>query len=159
MAIRDRLTTFCSAESVVGAAGTALIGDVVDMSEVRDIGMSNPLYLVISVPTGIITAGAAGTIQFFLVSDAQAAIATGGTATTHITSKAWVTDGDDANDLDAGAYALVAPLPRDVAGNTYERYLGILATIATTAVTQGTIDAYLTFDPPGGWKALADATN
>ena len=72
--IMDTLTEFASAEDVSGAAGTALIGDVVDMQEVRDAGSGRPIYLVMAATTSIITGGVAGTIQFKFVSDAQAAI-------------------------------------------------------------------------------------
>lgn len=156
--ILDELTEFADAVSVAGAAGTALIGDVIDTSVVRNLGNSGkPLYLVIQCATSIITGGVAGTIQFQLVSDAQAAIAVDGSATVHFSTGTFVTDGDDANALDAGATIAVVALPMDGAA-AYEQYLGILAVIATTTVTAGAIDAFLTFDPPQ-WKAYPDAAN
>jgi hypothetical protein len=76
--IMDERTEFADATSSVAAvAGTALIGDVIDLGTVaRDIGSGQQVFLVITVDTEIITAGAAGTIKFQLASDAQAAIAT-----------------------------------------------------------------------------------
>ena len=154
--IFDERTEFADATSVAGAAGTALIGDVIDLEVVRDVGQGQPVYLVITCATSIITGGAAGTITFALVSDDAAAIATDGSATVHFQTKAFVTDDDTLNELDAGATIAVVALPLE--GAAYERYLGILATIATTTVTAGAINAFLTVDPTG-WKAHPDAVN
>ena len=154
--IIDERTEFADATSVAGAAGTALIGDVIDTEVVRDIGQGHPVYLVITCDTSIITGGVAGTITFALVSDDAAAIAADGSATVHFQTKAFVTDDDAANELDAGATIAVVALPME--GAAYERYLGILATIATSTVTAGAINAFLTLDPTG-WKAYPDAVN
>lgn len=154
--ILDVRNRFCWATSVAAAAGTSLLGDVIDLgTAARDIGNGQPLYLVITVDTEIITAGAAGVIQFFLASDAQAAIATDGSATIHLSSPAIVTDDAGANGAlaSAGSTVLVAALPM---GATYEQYLGILSTVTTTEVTAGKINAFLTADPHG-WVATPDA--
>lgn len=154
--IMDERLEFADAASVAAAAGTALIGDVIDLEVIgRDIGAGEPMYLVITVDTSIITGGAAGTVQFELASDAQAAIATDGSATVHWASKAFVTDDDALNELDAG-YTIAVALPMH--SPTYERYLGILAITATTTTTAGKINAFLTHDV-AKWKAYADATN
>lgn len=142
--ILDERNEFADATSVAGTAGTALIGDVIDLgSASRDIGAGEPLFLVLQTDTEIITGGVAGTISFSLASDAQAAIATDGTATVHATTGNLVTDDAAANDtrLDAGGTIFVVSLPQ---GAVYERYLGILATIGTTTVTAGKINAFLT---------------
>ncbi|HEY9155581.1 MAG TPA: hypothetical protein VIM69_10640 [Opitutaceae bacterium] len=153
----DRLE-FADAASVAAAAGTALIGDVVDLGSVqRDVGAGQPLWFVITCATSIITGGTAGTIQFSLVSDAQAAIATDGSATVHLTSRAFVTDDDALNDLDAGEIVFAAPLP--IEGAAYERYLGVLATVGTTTVTAGAINAFLTLDPPNTGKTYNDGVS
>lgn len=157
MAIIDTRLQFADGVSVAGTAGTALIGDVINLSAARDIGIGKPLYVVLRCATSIITGGAAGTIKFQFVSDAQAAIAEDGSATVHFDTGTFVTDGDDANELDAGSYIAVMALPRQ--GNEYEQYLGILATIATTTVTAGAIDAFITDCPPSGWTAYPDAVN
>lgn len=154
--ILDERNEFADATSVAGAAGTVLIGDVIDLgpANVRDIGNGQPIYLVIQSETEIITGGAAGTIEFRLASDAQAAIATDGSATTHISTGSIVTDDAAANDnrLNAGSYIYVGVLPQ---GAAYERYLGILATIGTTAVTAGKINAFLTWDV-AAYRAYAE---
>lgn len=155
--IMDTLAEFADAQSVAAAAGTALIGDVYDLQEARDVGNSYPIYLVLTCDTSIITGGVAGTIKFQVASDAQAAIATDGTATVHMETREFVTDGDDANEIDAGQTIAIFALPME-ALDAYERYLGILAVVGTTTVTAGAINAFLTLDP-SAWKALPDGTN
>lgn len=156
--ILDSLLEFADDESVAAAAGTALIGDVVDLgAAVTDIGNGESVYLVLKTgSTEIITGGVAGTIQFFLCSDSLATLGAGVVAscTTHLTSSVLVTDDDAANSdaLNAGGTIIVAQLPQ----GTYERYLGILCTIGTTTVTAGTINAFLTKDA-SKWIAHADA--
>lgn len=154
--ILDELLEFADATSVAASAGTALIGDVIDLQEARDIGNGEPVYLVIQCDTAIITGGAAGTVKFQLASDAQAAIATDGSATVHFDTGTFVTDGDDANDLDAGATIATVALPME--GKAYEQYLGILCTVGTTTVTEGAINAFLTKDV-SKWKAYPDGQN
>jgi hypothetical protein len=156
--IIDSLNEFADATSVAAAAGTALIGNVIDLGATpQDLGNGEPMYLIITVDTSIITGGVAGTIAFSLASDAQAAIATDGSATTHINTGTFVTDGVDASALLEGAVAYVGAVPTG-AGKAYERYLGVLATVGTTTVTAGAINAFLTKDP-SAWKAYADAVN
>ncbi len=154
--ILDERLEFADAVSVAAAAGTALIGDVVDLgATVRDIGGGDPIYVGITVDTEIITGGVAGTIRFILASDAQAAIATDGTATVHFDTGTLVTDDAAANDarLNAGGLVMFVALPQ---GATYERYLGILCVTATTTTTAGKINAFMTRDPQG-WRAYAQA--
>lgn len=159
--ILDTLNEFADNVSVAAAAGTALIGDVIDLGATpQDLGNGKPMYLVIqSGDTEIITGGTAGTIQFELASDAQAAIAVDGTASTHILTNEFVTDDTGANDAQLGPNKTIfmGALPTG-AGVAYERYLGVLATIGTTTVTAGTINAFLTYDP-SAWKAYADGNN
>jgi hypothetical protein len=158
--IMDERLEFADAVSVAAAAGTSLIGDVIDLSSIgRDIGSGQEVFLVITVDTEIITGGAAGTIKFQLVSDAQAAIATDGTATVHMDTGTLVTDDAAANSakLNAGSILFYGTLPGE--GNVYERFLGILAVIATTEVTAGKINAFLTLDPPRSGRIYAEGAN
>lgn len=156
--ILDERTEFADAVSVAAAAGTALIGDVIDLEVARDIGNGQPVYWVVTTDTEIITGGAAGTIAFALASDAQAAIATDGSATVHAQTKAFVTGAANANDVQLNAGGIIACIALPLEGPVYERYLGVLATIATTTVTAGKINSFLTLDPIK-WKAYADASN
>lgn len=152
--ILDEKLEFADATSVAASAGTALIGDVIDLGSTSNYPANGePLYIVIQTDTEIITAGSAGTIQFFLASDAQAAIATDGSATVHLSSASLVTDDAAANSaaLNAGGTILMAALPM----GTYERYLGILCTTGTTTTTAGKINAFLTKDV-ARWIATAD---
>lgn len=158
--ILDERLEFADATSVAAAAGTALIGDVIDLSSVaRDVGQGRELWFVITVDTEIITGGSAGTLQFILASDAQAAIATDGSATAHYTSRLFVTDDSAANDtaMNAGEVVVAVPLPAE--GPVYERYLGVLAVTATTTTTAGKINAFLTLDPPHTKKLYAEGAN
>lgn len=157
--ILDERNEFADAVSVAAGTGTALIGDVIDLDPATtapnttiDIEGSD-LYLVIQTDTEIITGGSAGTIQFQLASDAQAAIAVDGSATVHITTASLVTDDAAANSaaLNVGGNIYVGKLPN----GSYERYLGILAIIGTTTVTAGKINAFLT-DTPAQYRAYAD---
>jgi hypothetical protein len=159
--LMDERLEFADAVSVAAAAGTALIGDVIDTKPATtspnttiDLEGSD-LYLVVQTDTEIITGGSAGTIQFFLVSDALATLGAGVVAdcTTHLASAVLVTDDAAANSaaLNAGGLILVSKLP----SGSYERYLGILCTIATTTVTAGKINAFLTRDP-ALYRAYAD---
>lgn len=143
--ILDERLEFADALAVAGAAGTVLLGDVVDLgAAARDIGLGDELWFVMTTDTEVITAGAAGTIQFKLVSDAQAAIATDGSATEHLVTAALVTDDAAVNDsrLNAGGLIYAARVPP----GSYERYLGVLSIIATAAVTAGKVNAFLTKD-------------
>lgn len=144
--IVDSRNEFCDATALnTGAAGTYLIGSQIDTGLANNIGAIDELYLVIQVQTGI-TAGSAGTVSFSLASDDSASIATNGTATVHFTTQAFVTG---ATAIAAGTVLACVEVP---AGFTYERYLGILQTTGTTAISAGKIDAFLTTDP-ARWAA------
>lgn len=157
--IMDERNEFADAVSVAAAAGTALIGDVIDLGAAhRDIGAGEPLYLVINVDTEIITGGAAGTVKFQLASDAQAAIATDGTATIHFDTGTFVTDDAAANDSQMNAGGVIAVVALPMEGHVYERYLGILCVTATTTTTAGKINAFLTPDV-AKWSAYAEGAN
>ena len=157
--IMDEYNEFADAVSVAAAAGTALIGDVIDLGDVpRDIGNGQPVYLVITTDTEIITGGVAGTISFILASDAQEAIATDGSATIHWQSQDFVTDDAAANSDQLNAGGIIACVALPLEGAVYERYLGILAVIGTTTVTAGAINAFLTLDPTG-WRSYPESAN
>lgn len=159
--IMDERTEFCDATTVDGTAAptTALLGDVIDLGSVhRDIGNGQQLYLVITTATEIITGGSAGAVNFKLASDAQAAIATDGSATVHWQSKEFVTDDAAANSPQLNAGGVIACIALPLEGAVYEQFLGILITRTTTAITAGAINAFLTLDPTG-WAAYAEGAN
>lgn len=154
--ILDERNEFADEVSVAAVAGTAVLGDVIDLGGDGLDGNSEDIYLVIQTgSTEVITGGAAGTIQFFLVSDSLATLGAGVVAscTQHFATDALVTDDAGNNDsrLNAGGTICAVQLPR----GTYERYLGILRTIAVTTVTAGTVNAFLTHTPRA-YVALPD---
>jgi hypothetical protein len=146
--ILDKRTEFCDATALdTTGTDTDLIGNVIDLGTTsRDVGNGEPLYLVIQVDTAADSLGEA-TVQFHLASDAQEAIATDGSATYH-----WSSAAIGKATLIAGYQVCVIALP----GGTYERYLGILTTTGTAALTAGKVNAFLTKDPHG-WTAYAAA--
>ncbi|PZP09996.1 MAG: hypothetical protein DI607_11970 [Sphingomonas hengshuiensis] len=142
--IIDKRNEFADATAIPTATGTALVGNVIDL------GAGSPtlndveqIYLVLDVETAA-TSGGSATVQFSLASDAQAAIATDGSATVHFQTAAI-----PVANLTAGKRIIAVALPKGV----YERYLGILATVGTAALTAGKIDAFLTSAVPT-WVAV-----
>lgn len=138
--ILDERLEFCDATSLnTGAAGSYLIGDVIDLGGAPTnpgpgAGDSEDLYLVIQVDTAV-TSGGSATVQFHLASDAAAAIATDGSASYHFSTAAI-----PKATLVAGYQVCAVQLPQ----GTYERYLGILQTTAVAALTAGKVNAFLT---------------
>lgn len=132
--ILSKRTEFADATALSTAAtGLALVGDVVDLGTdgINDV---DNVYLVIGVDTAVTSSGAA-TVEFQLVSDAQAAIAVDGSASVHYKSAAIAKA-----DLVAGYTAVRVELPK----GQYERYLGVIANVGTTALTAGKVNAFLT---------------
>lgn len=147
--ILDERAEFCDATSAVINVGNAIIGDVMDLGAaptLQDIGNGQPVYLVIQVDTTFSDAADAGTatIQFQLCSDSTADLAT--SKTIHIDTGAIAIA-----TLVAG-YTLIYALPWSA---TYERYLGLWETVATTNLDAGKINAFLTLNP-SAWTALPD---
>lgn len=148
--IIDKRNEFADA-TALGTSGTGrqLVGDVIDLGAADGIGYGDLPYLVVQVDTAV-TSGGSATVSFELASDAQAAIATDGTATVHAASAAFAVAS-----LTAGKTVWVIELPMFPAA---ERYLGILANVGTAALTGGKVNAFLTADA-SAWKAYADAVN
>ncbi len=147
--ILDSRLEFASNVAVNAVAGTALIGNVIDTEVVRDIGMGQPLYLNIQTTVEIITGGAPGTLLFQLASDSVAAIDTGGAASIHFQTVAFVTDDAGNNAVEFNIGGVIAQVALPMEGVPYEQFIGLLAVTATTTTTAGSIDAFLTLDPHG----------
>lgn len=146
--ILDERLEFADAVALnTGAAGSYLIGDVIDLQVARDIGQGHAMYWVVSIDT-LPTSGGAATANFSLCSDAQAAIAVDGTQTTHAQTGA-----KSIAQMAAGTQ-FVMGVPAE--GTAYERYLGVVQTTAVAAFTAGKINSFLTLDAHG-WKAYASA--
>lgn len=164
----DKNNEFADAVSVANVAATINIGSTIDLSTAGiDVGNGTPLWLVVSVDTAIVTGGSTGTLQFALVSDSTAVPATDSTRSVHALSPAFVTDDDPTIPAGRQLFCFALPLCNDYVsrsvagvdvttgpGAPYERYLGVQAIIATTTITAGKVNAFLTHDPLG-WKAYA----
>lgn len=147
--ILDERNEFADGTSIAAAAGTDLIGDVIDLgAAVKDIGRGQVLYLVLQIETDL-TSGGAATVNFQLASDAAAAIATDGSATIHWQSGALGFAAQNTRKR------YIVPLPQGIA---YERYLGVLVVTAAATTTAGAISAFLTHDVQN-WEAYPDAVN
>lgn len=143
--IMDENLEFADAVDVSGTAGSALIGDVVDLGVARDVGNGQPMYVVVQMST----AASGGTsIDFQVRTDDSATINTS-TGTLHASTGAIAV----ANLTAGKTYVFALPLE----GEAYERYMGIVVTRVGT-VSTADINAFLTFDPHG-WKAYADGQN
>lgn len=140
--ILDERTEFCDATALnTGGAGSYLLGDVIDLGEAKDLGNTDPLYLVIQVDTAA-TSGGSATGTFSLVTDDNDSLSSPAVL---VASKAWAVA-----DMTAGKTLMVVQLPME--GTAYERYLGIQQTTGTAAFTAGKINAFLTY-APARWKA------
>lgn len=140
--ILDERTEFCDATALnTGAAGSYLIGDVVDLGVARDLGGDMATYLMITVDTTA-TSGGSATGQFNLVTDDNASLTS---PTTLVSSKAWTVA-----TMTAGTVLMAVQLPME--GTAYERYIGIQQVTGTAAFTAGKVNAFLTEDV-ARWKA------
>jgi hypothetical protein len=140
--ILDERNEFCDATALnTGAAGSYLIGDVIDLSVARDLGGDQAVYLVVSVDTAA-TSGGSATGQFNLVTDDNASLSS---PTTVVSSQAW-----PVASMTAGKTLMAVQLPME--GTAYERYIGIQQVTGTAAFTAGKVNAFLTMDV-ARWKA------
>jgi hypothetical protein len=159
--IIDSRLQFCNATTVntgTGVGFTYNIGDVVDSSIARDLGVGEPLYCIAFVTTAITSNAGAGTVVFKLVSDAANPPAGDATPTQHITSQSFATaTTPGATSLTAGTVIFAQQLPiGSNATSGYERYLGIQQLTATNYLAAGAITAFITKDY-ATWRAYADA--
>ena len=140
--ILDERTEFCDATALnTGAAGSYLIGDVVDLGVARDLGGDMAAYLVLTVDTAA-TSGGSATGQFNLVTDDNAGLSS---PTVLASSRAW-----PVASMTAGTVLMAIQLPLE--GTLYERYIGIQQVTGTAAFTAGKVNAFITEDV-ARWKA------
>lgn len=152
MALLDDRCEFADATalSTAGAPNTVTIGDVYDLGSpgfggtpntVTYPGDGTPMYLVITVDTGITAAGA-GVLNFWLATAATADVASSSTviyASPSFTTAASAPVGQRAGDL-----LVCTAIPNIPIG---KRYLGIVQVTTTQAITAGKINAFLVRDP------------
>ena len=120
------------------AVTSTAISNVIDLgagNTTRNIAAGEPVWLEIWVDTAATAAGAA-TVTFSLESDSTADLAT--SATTH-----WTSAAIGKATLVAGYNVITIGLPL----GSYERYLGLRATVATGPLTAGAFSAHLTHSP------------
>lgn len=154
--ILDERTEIADATSIAAAASTAVVGDVIDLGAAPyDLGDGANIWMVCQVDTAFVAAGA-GTIQFFVVSDALTTLGGGTVAgsTLHFATGALVTAASTPVGQRAGDTLFAIALPY----GTYERYLGVLCTIATQTVSAGKVNIFITEDI-AKWFPTADAVN
>jgi hypothetical protein len=123
----------------------------------RDIGNGRPVYFVITVDTEIITGGnPVRSISNWCRTRRPRSPLMARRRCISIPGRSSRTIRREPDQLNAGGVIFCGALPLE--GKPFERYLGVLAVIATTTVTAGKINAYLTLDPPA-WKAYANSAN
>jgi hypothetical protein len=145
--ILDERTEFADATALALSTGRGNVGDVIPLSQARNVGSPpRPLYLVVQVTTAIT---GPTSVAFELVSDAVNPPATDGSATVHLATKSI-----PVASLTANAVLAVLPLPGEPPA--YEPYLGLQQNVTGSAVGAGAVNAFLVHDPKQ-WKAYADA--
>jgi len=147
MSYIDKQLEFSDAQAETTVAAH-ISTNVVDMGTVGEWADGQPVYLVVTVNTAFTSAGAA-TLAVELLSDATSTVAVDGSATSH-----WASETLALATVAVAGYVIACfALPME--GTTYERYLGVMYTIGTAAMTAGKVDAYLTTAPPK-WVAYPD---
>lgn len=146
--IKDALAQFCNALPLpTSGTGYFNVGDVIDLSVIRDIGRGKPPIYLVTIVNIAFTSGGAATVQFALVSDSVNPPRTDGTSENlHYLSSAI-----PKATLIAGYYAtrVMVPLEPPV----YARYIGLQVNVGTSALTAGSVSSFLTIDPYA-WKAF-----
>jgi hypothetical protein len=145
--ITDKFVYF--AEGVAtGNTGTRILGDVIDLQQVRDIGAGQPIYLVVQVKTAI-TAASGGTYAVKLTSGTNDALAN---PQDHVVSATF----SSAATIAAGTELLKVALPME--GPAYKRYIGVQEVVASQNTTAGAVSAFLVFDAVS-YKAYPNAVS
>ncbi len=150
--ILDKMIEFADATSVGAPNNTTVnIGDTINLTNIRDIGNGEPMYLVIQVTTAI-TSGGAAKVAFQLVSDSTDTIAVNGDQSQH-----GRTENIAVATLVAG-YELAIVIPPQM-DNAFEQYLAFQAVETVgQALTGGAVNAFIT-SHPSSYKSYADASN
>ena len=138
MAIMDYFNEFSDAQAVTS---TAISTNVIDLGPVtdnatRDIGIGDPLWLVIQTNTSCTDTGDDATVAFTLETADNEALSSN--AVVHYTTGALAFSAYK----DAGTTVACIRLP---SGN-YKRYMGVRYTVASGPLTAGKFDAFLTHD-------------
>lgn len=161
MTMLDKLAEFADNSSAVMTAGaTALVlPNQIPLTQARDIGVGEPIYLVVSVGETALQAAGAGSVEVQLVSDATDTIATDTSVTYHLRSPS-ITTANNTTSNPVGKVLFVAAVPMQGASGTgtsaYEPVLAVRLLATTQNITGGTVNAYLTKNPQA-YRAYANA--
>lgn len=131
----DSLNTFAT-NVATGNTGTRILGDVIDISDVRDIGAGTPVYLNAVVGTAI-AAGAGGTYQLKLTTADNAALSTN-PVDVFVSVQL-----DAAAGIPAGTVIANVALPAEVG---YKQFIGVQEVVGTANTTAGAVSAHLSYD-------------
>lgn len=140
--ILDAQNEFSDSQAVTSTAISTNVIDLDAASIPKNIGGSEPLYLVIQTAVTCTDTSSDATVAFTLESDSAAAL--NSSPTVHFSTGALAF----AAYATAGTRVAVTPLPF----GDYKRYLGVRYTVASGPLTAGAFDALLTRDPQF-WKA------
>lgn len=144
--IIDTLSEFASAKVIPVTAETKIFGAPIDLQRAGALWNPSGMFWHALITTSVTSAGAA-TINFQLVSDSTETVAVNGTATLHmqtgVIGKA---------DLVAG-WHFKAPLP---VGQSFERYLNVIAVVGTADLTAGAASTWIG-PATDNWKAFPQA--
>ena len=135
--ILDAQNEFSDSQAVTS---TAISTNVIDMDAAsipKNIGGSEPLYLVIQTAVTCTDTSSDATVAFTLESDSATAL--NSSPTVHFSTGALAF----AAYATAGTRVAVTPLPF----GDYKRYLGVRYTVASGPLTAGAFGAFLTRDP------------
>lgn len=135
--ILDKQLEFSDAQAVTSTAISTNVVDLGDDVTTRNIGGTEPAYLVVQTDTTATDTSSDATLTVTLESDSTANLAT--SATVHWTSATMAF----ATFATAGTTLAVVPLPF----GAYERYLGVRYTVASGPLTAGAFNAFITRDP------------
>jgi hypothetical protein len=147
MAIMDARLEFCDATTLVGAVATTVRGNTIDLGAARtfndadrnaDIGDGTPIYMHVAIGTAIATTANTGSATLsFVLQEAN-------TNTPASFATAFVLSPATARATHVAGYNVYdGALP----SRPYKRYLRLATAIATSSLTAGTVDAFLSLDP------------
>jgi len=145
----DSLLKLSDAQAVTA---TAVSTNVIDLSQSRDIGVGEDIYVNIGVDTSVTAAGAA-TVTFEVVTSSDSGLASPNVlVATGAIGKA---------ELTAGRAPISVCLPPSVyaALPTGQRYLGVRYTVGTGPLTAGAFTCYVSNTEVHGGKYYASGFN
>ena len=145
MAIMDYRLEFADSTSVGAAVATTVVGNIIDLGAAStfndstrnaDYGDGTPIYLHVRMNAAATGTTNVSTIAFYLQ---EAGSTTAASFANALTLKAATVVGTYV----AGYKVYDAALP----SRSYKRYLRLAAAVATSSLTAGTVDGFISLDP------------